>query len=119
MIVKFLKIIIMSNNTGNTVVALLVGAALGAVAGILFAPDKGSKTRTKIKDGFDDAKNDLKNKFDHASDEVKEKISNAKFDLEETYEDLVSNMSHKTEDVISFLETKLADLKKQNAKLQK
>jgi hypothetical protein len=28
-------------------------------------------------------------------------------------------MSYKTEDVISFLETKLADLKTQNAKLQK
>jgi len=39
--------------------------------------------------------------------------------LEDTYEDLVSNMSHKSEDVISFLETKLSDLKNQNAKLQK
>jgi hypothetical protein len=39
--------------------------------------------------------------------------------LEETYDNLLSNMSHKTEDVISFLETKLADLKKENAKLQK
>jgi gas vesicle protein len=39
----------MSNNTGNTVVALLVGAALGAVAGILFAPDKGSKPEQKSK----------------------------------------------------------------------
>ena len=46
------------------------------------------------------------------------KFSTSKNDLEETYEDLVSNMSHKTEDVISFLETKLADLKEQNAKLQ-
>ena len=36
-----------------------------------------------------------------------------------TYQELVSNMSHKTEEVISFLEDKLADLKKQNAKLQK
>ena len=31
----------MSNNTGNTLIALLVGAAIGATAGILFAPDKG------------------------------------------------------------------------------
>ena len=108
-----------SNTTVKVIGALMAGAAIGAALGILFAPDKGSKTRAKIKDGFDDAKNDLKHKFENASDEMKEKISNAKFDLEETYEDLVSNMSHKTEDVISFLETKLADLKKQNAKLQK
>lgn len=109
----------MSNKTGNTVVALLIGAAIGAVAGILLAPDKGSNTRKKIKDGLDHDKNHLNNKLGELSDNLKEKLSDTKFDLEETYDDLVSNMSHKTEDVISFLETKLADLKKQNAKLQK
>jgi len=109
----------MSNNTGNTLLALLAGAAIGAVAGILMAPDKGSKTREKIKDGFDDAKKNLKNKIDSVTEGFKSKAANTQFDLEETYDDLVSNMSHKTEDVISFLETKLADLKKENAKLQK
>ncbi|MGZ9734783.1 YtxH domain-containing protein [Flavobacterium sp. GNP002] len=109
----------MSNNTGNTLLALLTGAAIGAGIGILFAPDKGSKTRGKIKDGFDDAKNELKNKLDNASFELKDKFTSAKYDLEGTYEELVSNMSHKTEDVISFLEEKLAELKRQNAKLQK
>ena len=109
----------MSNKIGNTALALLVGAALGAVAGILLAPDKGSNTRKKIIDGLDHDKNNLKNKVGDLSDTVREKLSDAKFDMEETYEDLVSNMSHKTEDVISFLETKLADLKKQNAKFQK
>jgi gas vesicle protein len=109
----------MSNNTGNTLLALLAGAAIGAVAGILMAPDKGSKTREKIKDGFDDAKENLKNKFNSAKEQFNSKAANSQFDLEETYDNLVSNMSHKTEDVISFLETKLADLKKENAKLQK
>jgi gas vesicle protein len=109
----------MSNNTGNTLLALLTGAAIGAGIGILFAPDKGSKTRGKIKDGFDDAKNELKNKLDNASLELKDKFTSAKYDLEGTYEELVSNMSHKTDDVISFLEEKLAELKRQNAKLQK
>ena len=109
----------MSNSTGNTFLALLTGVAIGAGVGILFAPDKGSKTREKIKDGFDDVKNELKNKLDHASEELNGKFSTAKNDLEETYEDLVSNMSHKTEDIILFLEEKLAELKRQNAKLQK
>lgn len=108
----------MSNNT-NSVLALLLGAAVGVGAGILFAPDKGSKTREKIKDGYDDAKDNLKHKFEEATHQLKSKFSGAKYDLDETYEELVSNMSHKTEDVISFLETKLADLKEQNAKLQK
>lgn len=50
----------MSNNTGKTLLALLAGAAIGAVAGILMAPDKGSKTREKIKDSLDEAKKNLK-----------------------------------------------------------
>lgn len=109
----------MANKLGNTVTALLIGTAIGAVAGILLAPDKGSNTRKKIIDGLDHDKQDLKNKFEEASDEIKSKMSDVKFDLEETYENLVSNLSYKTEDVISFLETKLADLKKENAKYQK
>lgn len=109
----------MSNNTGNTIVAILTGALVGAGLGILFAPDKGSKTREKIKHGIDETKHDLVHKFDDVSEQLKSKFSGAKYDLEETYDHLVSNMSHKTEDVISFLETKLADLKEKNAKLQK
>lgn len=108
----------MSNNTGNTMLALLAGAVVGAGIGILFAPDKGSRTREKIKGGYDDAKNDLKHKFEDATSSLRKKFSNAKYDIEDTYEDLLSNMSHKSEDVISFLETKLEDLKNQNAKLQ-
>lgn len=111
---------IMSNNAGNTLLALLTGAAIGAGIGILFAPDKGTRTREKFKDGYDDAKRDLKHKFENASDELKSTFScDKKYDLQETYEDLISNVSHKAEDVISFLETKLAELKEQNAKLQK
>ena len=61
----------MSNNTGNVLVALLAGAAIGAGIGILFAPDKGSKTRGKIKDGYDDAKDNLVDKWSDLSKEVK------------------------------------------------
>ena len=109
----------MSNNAGNTLVAVLTGVAIGAGIGILFAPEKGSKTRKKIKEGFDDVKDDLHYKFDKVSSKLSDKLTVAKFDLEDTYQELVSNMSHKTEEVISFLEDKLANLKKQNAKLQK
>lgn len=98
----------MATNTGNTIIALVSGAAIGAALGILFAPDKGDNTRKKIKDGYKDLEKDMK-----------ARLANAKVDLEDTYEELLSNMSYKTEDVISFLETKLADLKAQNAKLQK
>ena len=109
----------MSKNSGNTMIAVLAGVLVGAGIGILYAPDKGSKTRKKVKDGYDDAKSDVTGKFDSVSTKLSNKLSTAKVDLEDTYQDLVSNMSHKTEEVISFLEDKLSDLKKQNAKLQK
>ena len=109
----------MSQNNGNTIVAILAGVALGATAGILFAPDKGSKTRGKLKDGFDDAKGKAQDKFNEAKSKFRGKYANTKNDVEGSYDDLLSNLSHKAEDAISFLEQKLAELKQQNAKYQK
>lgn len=109
----------MSNNAGSTLLAVITGAAIGAGVGILFAPDKGSRTREKIKDGYDEAKYELKHKLEIATDDLKHKFSSAKGDLEETFDEMISKMSNKTEDLISLLENKLAELKAQNAKLQK
>jgi gas vesicle protein len=39
----------MKESTANFLLGVLAGAAAGAIAGILFAPDKGSKTRENIK----------------------------------------------------------------------
>jgi gas vesicle protein len=109
----------MSSKTSSSVIALLAGAAIGAGLGILFAPDKGSKTREKIKDGLDDFKNQAQDKWETLEEDTKEKFSRTKDDLKETVEILLSNTSYKAEEAISFLEEKLAELKKQNAKLQK
>jgi len=39
-----------SNSNGKVLLALLGGVALGAILGILFAPEKGSETRKKMVD---------------------------------------------------------------------
>ena len=109
----------MSSKTSNSVIDLLAGAAIGVGLGILFAPDKGSKTREKMKEGFDDLKDQANSKWNSLEEETKEKFSKTKDDLIETVEDLLSNSSYKAEEVITFLEEKLAELKTQNAKLQK
>jgi len=109
----------MSTKNENGLLALLAGAAIGVTLGILFAPDKGSKTREKIKGGFDDLKNDAQSKWDSLEDETKERFSETKDHLKDSVENFLSNSSYKAEEAITFLEEKLAELKKHNSKLQK
>jgi gas vesicle protein len=71
-----------SNDTGKLIGALILGAAVGAALGILFAPDKGSETRKKILAKGEDLSEAVKDKFQSFLDEVekesemvKEKVS--------------------------------------------
>ncbi|HEX6192866.1 MAG TPA: YtxH domain-containing protein [Chitinophagaceae bacterium] len=60
----------------------VIGFTAGVLAGILFAPDKGSATRQKIAD----AGNDLKDKFNDFIDE----LSNKAEDLAEEADDFAA-----------------------------
>jgi len=63
-----------SNSTGKVIGALLAGAAIGGALGILFAPDKGSKTRKKIMDKGDDLTDTMQEKFNDFLEEMKTEI---------------------------------------------
>ncbi len=70
-------------SSSKILVGFLAGAAVGALAGILFAPDKGSNTRKKIATKSGDITDSVKNSFNDFIEGVKETYSGAKEDVEE------------------------------------
>lgn len=99
--------------TGGTIVAILAGAAVGAVAGILLAPDQGSKTRKRLGKGIKSGGDEIAHKFDDLKDQVRSLMNSKKVDLESTINSYVEKAGDKTENVIEVLEKKLAELKKE------
>lgn len=68
-------------STQKILTAAVAGAVIGAVAGILFAPDKGSETRKKIVDQGRKAGDSLKDAIDSGKStlsEMKEKYLSGK-----------------------------------------
>lgn len=61
-------------NSGKIVIGALAGIAVGAVLGILFAPDKGSETRSKIAQKGQDCKDTVKNKLNDLLNDITEKV---------------------------------------------
>ncbi len=71
---------------------LIVGATAGAVAGILFAPDKGSKTRKKLKKDAsrlgEDAKDNVHDKVDDLKDHLSDFVDDIKGRISEIEKDI-------------------------------
>jgi len=108
------KTIIMAGKTG-TVLAVLAGAAVGAAIGILFAPDQGTNTRRKIKDGYGQKRDELKDKISELTEQLKGRLGTSKEGLEAGFDKLVASVEEKKDDIISTLERKLEELKSKGA----
>jgi gas vesicle protein len=64
----------------NVVIGALAGIAVGALLGVLFAPDKGEETRKKIAKKSKDTTDSLKDKFSEFVDNVTDHFEKAKKD---------------------------------------
>lgn len=72
--------------TKKVITAALVGAAAGAVLGILFAPDKGSETRKKIAKKTGDLGDSVKQKFNEFGEKITEKFGDIRNDANDIME---------------------------------
>ena len=59
-------------NKTNVAIGILTGVAVGALLGVLFAPDKGTETRKKIMSKGGDLRDSIKDKFTGLMDNVEE-----------------------------------------------
>ncbi|MEO7265133.1 MAG: YtxH domain-containing protein [Ferruginibacter sp.] len=76
-------------NTSKILTAVVAGAAIGAILGVLFAPEKGSEIRRKL--------NDEGKKL---ADDVKDKIRKGK----EKFKHLKGDMEHKMEEDMAMFD---------------
>jgi len=98
-----------SNHTTNALLSFLTGAAAGAITGILFAPDKGSMTREKIKnqasqsydeagEGFNTKVTELKSEISTLVDEMKKRVSDLEDELKKAKNEAAKNVEQKAKE---------------------
>ncbi len=91
-------------NGSKIVVAALAGAAAGALAGILFAPAKGSETRRMIGDKY----SALRGRVTDAREDLADRFQEVKARFEDSKEAIKDDVREKLLIEIQKLEEKLA-----------
>ena len=86
------------NGTGKVIGALLLGALTGAAIGLLFAPDKGDKTRSNIVDGAKDLAGEFNQKLKSEAEALRKKAEELEHLAKEKAEGVFKNIKHKAEE---------------------
>ena len=83
----------------DVVVGILGGLAVGAILGVLFAPDKGSNTRRKIAEKGTDLKDNLKGNFNDFLASIEDQYSNFTSNAEDVIEEGKSKLERMSNDI--------------------
>jgi gas vesicle protein len=104
--------------SGTALVALLAGAAVGAVAALLYAPESGDKTRKKLTKQAKKTQADIEKSTRETYNNISGRANELKGSVSERIDKALSSASYKADDAIVALEEKLEQLRSKNAKLQ-
>ena len=85
--------------SSKILVGFLAGAAVGALAGVLMAPDKGSATRKKLAGKAGDISDSIRDSFSNLIQGVKDTYSSVQDDVEELHDQATSKMNTAKKDV--------------------
>jgi len=105
-------------NKGTVALGLILGSAVGAALGVLFAPDKGSKTREYIKDESLNIVDVLKKDTSVLKEDLANSAKAGKEKFNEELSLVTKKASHKADDLIELLEKGLRVLKEKNKNFQ-
>jgi gas vesicle protein len=98
--------------------ALVLGVLIGAVAGVLLAPEKGNVTRENLKSEAKDIKDKLSSDFAEVKDDLSKTAKSGKEKFKEEAKEFKVKAREQTEKAITFLEKQLAILKEKNKTYQ-
>jgi len=102
----------MTNESKTGIFGFLAGAAIGALAGVLFAPRSGKETRERIANKLNDSKEELEDRIEQARAEwskAKGKAMNAATMTKEEVSDFVRFLFEEGKDLRERLKKDVGD----------
>ena len=91
----------MSNGTAKVIGAVIAGTVAGLVLGVLFAPDKGSKTRSRLAGSAKDLADDLKYKMREEANELRIKAEELEAQADKKLDGLASKIKMKANSILN------------------